>query len=72
MANFLVPSFFVTSKFPRRIKVAIGKLPLPEPLDSYISSRMVRLGARYLEITASHALLTATLALHHLLYLSKC
>ncbi len=50
------------------IKVAIGKLPLPEPLDSYISSDMVRLGARYsryLEITASHALRKATLALNH-------
>lgn len=34
------------------IKVAIGKLPLPDPLDSYISSRMVQLGMRSLEITA--------------------
>jgi len=30
------------------IKVAIGKLPLPEPIDSYISSRMVQLKARSL------------------------
>ncbi|WP_413171073.1 type II toxin-antitoxin system VapC family toxin [Anabaena azotica] len=55
----------VASVWEMGIKVAIGKLPLPEPLDSYISSRMVRLGARYLEITASHALRTATLPLHH-------
>ncbi|MEH1863517.1 MAG: type II toxin-antitoxin system VapC family toxin [Nostoc sp.] len=47
------------------IKVAIGKLPLPDPLDSYISSRMAQLGMRSLEITASHALQTAALPLHH-------
>ena len=41
------------------IKVAIGKLPLPEPIDSYISSRMVQLGTRSLEITALHALQAA-------------
>jgi PIN domain nuclease of toxin-antitoxin system len=33
------------------IKVAIGKLPLPEPIDSYMASRMGALGARSLEIT---------------------
>ena len=55
----------VASVWEMGIKVAIGKLPLPEPLDSYISSRMVLLGARYLEIKASHALRTATLPLHH-------
>ncbi|MEH2224281.1 type II toxin-antitoxin system VapC family toxin [Nostoc sp.] len=47
------------------IKVAIGKLPLPDPLDSYISSRMTQLGMRSLEITASHALQAAALPLHH-------
>jgi len=47
------------------IKVAIGKLPLPEPIDSYISSRMVQLKARSLEITATHALRAAALPLHH-------
>lgn len=55
----------VASVWEMGIKVAIGKLPLPEPLDGYISSRMVRLGAKYLEITASHALRTAILPLHH-------
>ncbi|QYX31257.1 type II toxin-antitoxin system VapC family toxin [Sphaerospermopsis torques-reginae] len=62
----------VASVWEMGIKVAMaspaagnGKLPLPEPIDSYISSRMVRLGAKYLEITASHALRTATLPLHH-------
>ena len=55
----------VASVWEMGIKVAIGKLPLPEPLDSYISSRMILLGARYLEITTFHALRTATLPLHH-------
>ena len=47
------------------IKVAIGKLPLPDPLNSYISSRMTQLGVRSLEITVSHALQAAALPLHH-------
>lgn len=47
------------------IKVAIGKLPLPEAPDSYISSRMSQLGVRSLEIKASHALRAAALPLHH-------
>ncbi|MBD2298873.1 PIN domain-containing protein [Nostoc sp. FACHB-190] len=47
------------------IKVAIAKLPLPEPPDSYISSRMGQLGVRSLEITATHALKAASLPLHH-------
>ncbi|MEH2220901.1 MAG: type II toxin-antitoxin system VapC family toxin [Nostoc sp.] len=47
------------------IKVAIGKLPLPDSLDNYISSRMAQLGMRSLEITASHALQAAALPLHH-------
>ena len=47
------------------IKVAIGKLPLPEPIDDYISTRMIQLGARSLEITAFHALQAASLPLIH-------
>jgi PIN domain nuclease of toxin-antitoxin system len=47
------------------IKVAIGKLPLPEPIDSYILTRMMLLDMRYLEITAPHALRAAALPLHH-------
>ncbi|CAN1212059.1 PIN domain-containing protein [Tumidithrix helvetica PCC 7403] len=47
------------------IKVAIGKLPLPEPIDDYISTRMAQLGARSLEITASHALRASALPLLH-------
>jgi PIN domain nuclease of toxin-antitoxin system len=55
----------VASIWEMSIKVALGKLPLPEPIDSYISSRMMQLGARSLEIKASHALQAAALPLHH-------
>jgi PIN domain nuclease of toxin-antitoxin system len=47
------------------IKVSIGKLPLPEPIDSYISSRIEEMGARECEITAHHALQAAKLPLYH-------
>jgi PIN domain nuclease of toxin-antitoxin system len=57
--------FSVASIWEMGIKVAIGKLPLPESIDSYVSNRMVQLGARSLEITATHALQAAALPLHH-------
>jgi PIN domain nuclease of toxin-antitoxin system len=57
--------FSVASVWEIGIKVAIGKLPLPEPIDSYISSRMAQLGVRSLEITATHALRAAALPLYH-------
>jgi len=57
--------FSVASIWEIGIKNAIGKLPLPEPIDSYISSRMVQLGVQYLEIRAPHALRAAALPLHH-------
>ncbi|UZQ56049.1 type II toxin-antitoxin system VapC family toxin [Trichothermofontia sichuanensis B231] len=56
--------FSVMSIWEMGIKVSIGKLSLPEQIDDYISSRMTQLGARSLEITASHALRVAAL-LHH-------
>ena len=55
----------VASIWEMGIKVAIGKLPLPEPIDSYIPSRMVLLNMRSLEITASNALQASMLPLHH-------
>ncbi|MEH2143108.1 type II toxin-antitoxin system VapC family toxin [Nostoc sp.] len=55
----------VASIWEMGIKVAIGKLPLSDPLDSYISSRMGVLAMQSLEITASHALRAAALPLHH-------
>ncbi len=57
--------FSVASVWEIGIKVAIGKLPLPEQIDDYISTRMTQLGARSLEITASHALRAAALPLVH-------
>ncbi|MBD1922620.1 type II toxin-antitoxin system VapC family toxin [Microcoleus sp. FACHB-831] len=57
--------FSVASIWEMGIKVAIGKLPLPEPIDSYISTRIVQLDMRSLEITAGHALRAAALPLHH-------
>ena len=47
------------------IKVAIGKLPLPEKIDDYITTRMIQLGAQSLEIEASHALQASALPLFH-------
>lgn len=55
----------VASIWEMGIKVALGKLPLPEPLEGYISKRMGQLGMRSLEITAIHALQAAALPLHH-------
>lgn len=55
----------VASVWEMGIKVSIGKLPLPEPIDDYISTRMTQLGARSLQINASHALQVAKLPLHH-------
>ncbi|MEZ2237231.1 type II toxin-antitoxin system VapC family toxin [Microcoleus sp.] len=57
--------FSVASIWEMGIKVAIGKLPLPEPIDTYISSRMIQLDLRSLEIKAPHALRAAALPLHH-------
>ncbi len=55
----------VASIWELAIKVAIGKLSLPEPLESYLSKRIPLLGARSLEITATHALRAAALPPHH-------
>ena len=57
--------FSVASVWEMGIKVSIGKLLLPKQIDNYVSTRMTQLGARSLEITASHALRVAALPLHH-------
>ena len=57
--------FSVASIWEMGIKVGLGKLPLPEPIDRYLSSRMKQLGARSLEIRADHALQAGGLPLHH-------
>ncbi len=57
--------FSVASIWEMGIKVALGKLPLPEPIDNYVSTRMRQLDVRSLEITATHAFRAAALPLHH-------
>jgi PIN domain nuclease of toxin-antitoxin system len=57
--------FSVASIWEVGIKVALGKLPLSEPVERYIPSRMTLLGAKSLEIQAAHAIRAAALPLHH-------
>jgi PIN domain nuclease of toxin-antitoxin system len=55
----------VASVWEMGMKVAIGKLRMPEPLDAYVARRMLELGARALEIKAAHALRAAALPMYH-------
>jgi PIN domain nuclease of toxin-antitoxin system len=55
----------VASAWEIAIKVGIGKLPLPEPVDTYVSSRMQLLGAKHLDILFPHACRVSTLPLLH-------
>ena len=57
--------FSVASVWEMGIKVRLGKLPLPEAIDRYLSSRMKQLGARSLEIRADQVLQAGGLPLHH-------
>jgi PIN domain nuclease of toxin-antitoxin system len=57
--------FSVASIWEVGIKVALGKLPLSEPVERYIPSRMTLLGTKSLEIQAAHAIRAAALPLHH-------
>jgi PIN domain nuclease of toxin-antitoxin system len=57
--------FSVASIWEVGIKAALGKLPLPEPVERYIPSRMAQLGAKSLEIRAAHAIRAAALPMHH-------
>jgi PIN domain nuclease of toxin-antitoxin system len=57
--------FSVASTWEIAIKVGIGKLPLSEPVDTYVASRMQRLGAKYLNIVFPHVCTVATLPLLH-------
>ena len=47
------------------IKFALGKLPLPEPPETYVSKRLPLLGTKTLSIVAAHALRAAALPPHH-------
>lgn len=44
----------VASSWEIAIKVGIGKLPLPESVDTYIPKRLRLLGAKHLDIIFSH------------------
>jgi PIN domain nuclease of toxin-antitoxin system len=55
----------VASIWELAIKVASGKLSLPEPIDTYLAKHFVHLKAKPLGITASHALRAASLPPHH-------
>jgi PIN domain nuclease of toxin-antitoxin system len=57
--------FSLASVWEIAIKVSVGKLPLPEPVDIYVASRMQRLGAKYLDIVFPHVCKVATLPLLH-------
>ncbi|MDJ0570324.1 MAG: type II toxin-antitoxin system VapC family toxin [Pleurocapsa sp. MO_192.B19] len=47
------------------IKVALGKLPLPEAPDKYISSRMANLKILPLDVKHHHTFIVYKLPLHH-------
>ncbi len=47
------------------IKYALGKLPLPEPPDVYVPSRLERSGTSPLAVSHRHALHVARLPNHH-------
>ena len=57
--------FSVASIWEMGIKVSIGKLLLPEQIDDYVSTRLIQLGAKVLEIKTSHALRVSVLPLYH-------
>lgn len=47
------------------IKYALGRLPLPEPPERFVSDRLVRDGVQALPVDLKHALHVATLPDHH-------
>lgn len=47
------------------IKAALGRIELPEPVETYVPTRMARQGITALPITHGHALRVSTLPPHH-------
>jgi PIN domain nuclease of toxin-antitoxin system len=47
------------------IKYSLGKLPLPEPPEAFVSSRIIRDGVTPLPVEHAHALRVSALPLHH-------
>ena len=57
--------FSAASSWEISIKAGLGKLPLPEAPDKYISSRMVNLRVIPLDIKHYHTFMVYKLPLHH-------
>jgi PIN domain nuclease of toxin-antitoxin system len=47
------------------IKAALGKIDLPEPVETYVPTRMARQGITALPVTHAHALRVSTLPPYH-------
>ena len=47
------------------IKAALGKIELPESVETYVPTRMARQGITALPVTHAHALRVSTLPPHH-------
>ncbi len=63
MANELLLS--AASSWELATKTAIGRLKLPEPVASYVPSRMATLGITALPVEHRDALAVASLPMHH-------
>lgn len=57
--------FSAASSWEIAIKWALGKLPLPEPPETYVPKRTITSGVVALPVEHSHTLAVATLPLHH-------
>ncbi|MGL6339678.1 MAG: type II toxin-antitoxin system VapC family toxin [Waterburya sp.] len=57
--------FSAASSWEICIKAGLGKLPLPEPPDNYISSRMANLNISPLDVKHYHSFMVYKLPLHH-------
>ena len=57
--------FSAASSWELAIKVAIGRLELPEPVEVYVPSRIAAIGATGVAVEHRHALGVAGLPMHH-------
>jgi PIN domain nuclease of toxin-antitoxin system len=57
--------FSAASSWEISIKAGLGKLPLPEPPDKYISSRIANLKISPLDVKHYHTFIVYQLPLHH-------
>jgi PIN domain nuclease of toxin-antitoxin system len=59
------PLLSVASAWEIAIKVHRGRLRMPEPVSTYVPSRLAHYGIQPLPVTLPHVLETAALQLHH-------